>query len=125
MRPPELPAVWRERAVALERYAPAVANAIRDLAAELEAALREAELGTLTLTAAARLSGYSREHLSRLLRDGKVPNAGRPNAPRVRLGDLPRKAGHLPPERVPTDIPGTSKRQIVRSIVDAQRRSTR
>ncbi len=125
MRPPELPAVWRERAVALERYAPAVANAIRDLAAELEAALREAELGTLTLTAAARLSGYSREHLSRLLRDGKVPNAGRPNAPRVRVGDLPRKAGHLPPERIPTDIPGASKRQIVRSIVDLGKRSSR
>lgn len=125
MRPRELAAAWRDRAATLDRYAPTVANAIRDLAEELEAALREGAAQTLTLTAAADLSGYSREHLSRLVRDGKIPNAGRPNAPRVRLGDLPRKAGHLPPERVPTDIPGASKGQIVRSIVDAQRRSTR
>ena len=125
LRLAELPLAWRNRAAALERYAPAVAQAMCDLAAELETALREADLDTLTLTAAAKRSGYCREHLGRLLREGRIPNAGRPNAPRIRLGDLPRKAGYLPPERVPPNIPGTSKRQIVRSIVDAQRRSTR
>ncbi len=121
----DLPVAWKNRAAALERYAPAVAQAIRDLAAELETALQKADLDTLTLTAAAERSGYCREHLGRLLRKGRIPNAGRPNAPRIRLCDLPRKAGHLPPDRAPADIPGTSKGQIVRSIVDAQRRSTR
>ena len=58
----------------------------------------------LTLTEAARHSGYSSEHLGRLVRDGKTPNAGRPNAPRIRVHQLPCKAGHLPPERVPKTI---------------------
>ncbi len=79
----------------------------------------------LTLTEAARYSGYSREHLGRLVRDCKIPNAGRPNAPRIRLRHLPCKAGYLPPERVPEHLSDTSKGQIVRSIVDAQRRSSR
>lgn len=71
----------------------------------------------LTLTQAERLSGYSRAHLGRLIRDGKIPNAGRPNAPRVRSDDLPRKPGHLPSQQDSSQIGGTSKRQIVRSIV--------
>ena len=121
----ELPLVWRKRAAVLEPYAPTVAKAMRDLAAELETALRNGDLDTLTLTAAAQRSGYSREHPGRLVREGSIPNAGRPNAPRICLADLPRKTGYLPQERVRTDIPDTSKRQIVRSIVDAQRRSTR
>ncbi len=79
----------------------------------------------LDLAEAASRSGYSREHLGRLVREGKIPNAGRPNAPRISLRDLPRRAGHLPPERVPEQVSDASKGQIVRSIVDAQRRSSR
>jgi hypothetical protein len=70
----------------------------------------------LTLTQAARASGYTREHLSRLVRNGKIPNVGRPNAPRVRRTDLPRKPGHLPPQQTDSQIVGASKGQIVRSI---------
>jgi len=70
----------------------------------------------LTLTEAARWSGYSREHLGRLVAKGTIPNAGRPNAPRIRVADLPRKTGHLPPPQTDSQIAGTSKRQIVRSI---------
>jgi hypothetical protein len=43
----------------------------------------------LTLTAASTLSGYSTDHLSRLLRDGAIPNAGRKGSPRIRRADLP------------------------------------
>ena len=49
-----------------------------------EAALTEA----LSLTEAAERTGYSAEHLGRLVRQGRLPNAGRKNAPRVRLSDL-------------------------------------
>ena len=76
----------------------------------------------LTLTEAARCSGYSREHLGRLVRDCKIPNAGRPNAPRIRLRHLPCKAGYLPPERVPEHLSDASKRQIVRSVAGLEGR---
>ena len=45
----------------------------------------------LTLPEAARESGYSVDHLGRMIRQGKLPNAGAPNRPRIRAGDLPRR----------------------------------
>ena len=74
--------------------------------------------GPLTLGEAAAVSGYSRAHLGRLVREGKIPNAGRPNAPCIHQLDLPRKSGHLPPGRARGEVSRTSKAQIVRSIVD-------
>ncbi len=47
----------------------------------------------LTLSAAATRCGYSADHLGALVRDGKLPNYGKKNAPRVKLSELPRKAG--------------------------------
>jgi hypothetical protein len=79
----------------------------------------------LTLTEAARRSGYSREHLSRLVGLGTIPNAGRRNAPRIRAADLPRKPGHLPDQRVDNDIVGASKAAVVRSIANSQKASLR
>ncbi len=49
----------------------------------------------LTLEEAARRSGYNAGHLGRLVRQGKLPNAGRPYAPRIRAGDLPKRAKNL------------------------------
>jgi hypothetical protein len=43
----------------------------------------------LTLKQAATRSGYTVDHLARMIRQGRIPNAGRHHAPRVRLGDLP------------------------------------
>lgn len=45
----------------------------------------------LTLSAAARESGFSPDHLGRLVKRGHIPNHGRPRAPRVRLSECPRK----------------------------------
>ena len=59
--------------------------ALETCAAELEAALRQEDDTLLTLTEAARESGYSADHLGRLVRDGKIPNTGRPGAPRIAL----------------------------------------
>lgn len=42
---------------------------------------------------AARASGYSAVHLGRLVRAGAEEDFGRPNAPKIRLSDLPRKGG--------------------------------
>ena len=114
-----LPATWRTQAKALRRYGgetPAVA--LESCAAELEATLRERDETTLSLTEAARESGYSADHLGRLVRDGKIPNTGRPGAPRIARRHLPRKAPAEPPlvnELRPRQV---SNAQIVQSIIE-------
>ena len=108
---------WRTDADNLRRRgAAAQALALESCADDLERALRDRDNELLNLTEAARLSGYSSEHLGRMVRDGVIPNAGRPNAPRIRHSDLPRKVG-LPPGNKPMHIADTSRSQIARSIV--------
>jgi len=52
-------------------------------------AIRETSLDELlSLTEAAERTGYTPDHIGRLVREGKVRNAGRKNAPRVRARDL-------------------------------------
>lgn len=60
---------------------------------------REHELEALTLERAARESGYSKDHISRLITEGRLDNLGKRGAPRTRRGDLPRKP--KPAERTP------------------------
>lgn len=48
----------------------------------------------LTLDQAAKESGFTKDHLFRLLHDGKLKNVGEPRAPRIRREDLPRKPGY-------------------------------
>ena len=67
---------------------------------------------------AARRSGYSADHLGRLVRDGKIPNAGRPGAPSIARRGLPRKAS-APAEPRLAETPRRrelSNAQIVQSI---------
>ena len=87
----ELIADWRARAAQLHRYQSAAAIAFEEAASELEAAVASAEGRHLTLSEASELSGYHAETLARLIRHGRIPNAGRRGAPRIRLGDLPRR----------------------------------
>ncbi len=119
----KLPAAWRRQAKTLRRYGGnALATAIERCADELEGTIQERDETTLTLTDAARESGYTREHLGRLVRDGKIPNAGRPNAPRIARRHLPIKrqdpespfGSRLARERDRRQVSG---RGIVRSII--------
>ena len=115
---------WLKQAEALRHYGgDNLAVVLERCADELEAALLERGETTLTLTDAARESGYSREHLGRLVRDGKIPNAGRPGAPRIARRHLPRK--HRDPEspsgpRLARERSRgqLSSRGIVRSIIE-------
>ncbi len=93
---------WRARASKLRDWASAneAARAWEAAAAELEAAIRAEEHELLNLQQAADRSGYSPDHLGRLVREGRLPNSGRANAPRIRAGDLPRKPGQIRPEAV-------------------------
>ena len=115
-----LPANWRRKAKALRRYGGETPAVVLDRCAEdLESTLRERDETTLSIVEAARESGYSADHLGRLVRDGKIPNAGRPGAPRIARVHLPRKA---PAEPGPVDKPPrrrqVSNRQIVQSIIE-------
>jgi hypothetical protein len=82
---------WRAHADEIEPYAREAAAAFRRAADQLERVLNNAALEALTLEEAAVESGYSADHLGRLLREEKIPNAGRTHAPRVLRRDLPRK----------------------------------
>lgn len=77
---------------------------------------------TFKLREAARRSGYSEDHLGRLVRAGKIPNAGRPGAPRIRLSDLPIKAGALR-----NSLSGLilSNTEIARAVITQQPGGTR
>jgi excisionase family DNA binding protein len=72
------------------------ATLIDHLLADLAPATAEHHTTLLTLTQAAHVSGYSADHLGRLVRIGELTNYGRPHAPRVRTGDLPRRARRAP-----------------------------
>ena len=108
---------WKTEADTLERrYADErAARLFRLHAVELEEAIREEEAEALTLQEASAESGFSADHLGRLLRDGKLPNAGRPHAPRIRRDRLPVKAGCA----VANGEPGShlSRTAIVRSVI--------
>ena len=113
-----LPADWRGKAKALRRYGSETAALVLDLCADdLETTLAERDETTLSLVEAARESGYSRDHLGRLVRDGKIPNAGRPNAPRIARRHLPRKAPAQAPLAEEPRPRERSNAQIVQSIV--------
>lgn len=90
--PDVLPAAWRNRAAELERFAPPAAEAFRAAAQELEDALRAESDELLTLTEAAAESGYSARRLREMVAAGAIPQSGRKGAPRIRRGDLPRRA---------------------------------
>ena len=92
MTPRDLVTAWRNRARELEPYAAPVAVAFEKAADELEAALSAGADAIVPLNDAARRSGYSPDHLGRMVRDGRLTNHGTKHRPRVRLGDLPRKA---------------------------------
>ncbi len=91
------------------------------VAAELQDALEVSESKLLTLTQAAQECGYTADHLSRLVRDKKIPNHGRKNAPRIARRDLPRKPQSLPSEPPAVQIDGAERRQIAQSIVNRHR----
>ena len=91
------------------------ADLIETLVEEAQAFLADQSRETVNLQRASELGGYSAAHLGRLIRQGKIPNAGRPGAPRIALKDLPRK-------RVAQDVsaPHIDRTQIVRLAINEE-----
>ena len=89
---------WRaEAAVLRRRGAEQHAAVLESCAADLEASARERDLEALTLEQAERESGYSYSALQKMVAAGRLRNAGEPHRPRVRRGDLPKKARPMAP----------------------------
>ena len=82
---------------------------------DVEHVLQAAAAESLTLADASREGGYSERQLRRMLRTGTIQNMGRPNAPRLRRNDIPRKPGYLPPV-TPTIQIGRTPGQIARTL---------
>jgi len=80
------------------------------------AGLDAAGEAALSLVEAADESGYSADHLGRLVRAGAIPNAGRVNAPKIRRRDLPKKAGAFPGAGLST-IVSADRRRIAASVL--------
>lgn len=90
-------AQWRGHVATLTTFgATTAAQAVQRCCEELEDARREDGNVLVGLNEAARLSGYAPDSLGRMIREGKLANHGRKNAPRLRLADLPLRAGHTP-----------------------------
>lgn len=109
----ELVAKWQKEAD-LQRHRGQEAEATRTESFIVDLTAAEAGFFTevLNLREASRESGYSGDHLGRMVRDGKIPNVGRRNAPKVLRKDLPRKAPLSPI----TPVRELSREQIVRSV---------
>jgi hypothetical protein len=96
MKLADLPAKWREEAQILsDNGAESQALVKVRAATELEEALIDRDNELLTVIQAAKESGYSKDWLRKLVASGQIPNVGKPGAPRVRRGDLPRKPARL------------------------------
>ena len=90
--PADLPAQWREAANEIRVHNAGSAAAFELCAVQLEEGLKTAENDVLTLADAARESGYHADSLRHMVASGQLPNAGKRGSPRIRRGDLPRRA---------------------------------
>jgi len=107
---------WRQEAEQNERRGlKDLANFARSFADELEAYEEDWTNQLLTLDEAAAESGYHKDHLSLLISQGKIPNAGKKGAPRIRRRDLPRKPRSAPPSHASTTGP-----QLVQAALTEQ-----
>ncbi len=97
MTPSDLAARWRvEAAVLRRRGADHQGAVLESCASDLEQWAREHELEALTLEQAELESGYTYSALQKMVAAGRLLNVGEPHRPRVRRGDLPKKARSRP-----------------------------
>ena len=84
---------WEARRDELKRLKASVdaATICEEFLSDLDQVLGALGEARLTLAEAADVSGYSPNHIGRLVRSGHLRNVGRKGAPRVLLEDLPRR----------------------------------
>lgn len=120
MTPTEFFAKWQSEADMLEGAQVQGATLLRRVLADFRSIQEEMAAETLSLREAAIESGYSPDHLGRLVRTGSIPNAGRRNAPRIRRTDLPRKTSPLTARSTALKLYLATPRQIARDVVTSK-----
>jgi len=112
-------AKWSGEAETLRRLGAHVdgAKLIEAILADFQAVRRAESSEALTLDEAARESGYTPDHLGKLLRLGTIPNAGRKSAPRILRRHLPYKPSALRAEAGSPQLAGATPGQIARAVV--------
>jgi len=127
LRYAEFVAKWRAERDRFSRYGVRVdpVPLLDDLLQDAAAALASDQDELLTLTQAAAASGYSADHLARLIRTGRLPNVGVKHAPRLRRGDLPHKPGRLPTVSSQPHLLGADPRQVARAVVTSPQGGSR
>ena len=111
---------WRDHAEMFRRFGDSgAATAFESCADELEAAVSVWGDEQFTLEQAEQESGYTADALGRLIREGRIPNAGKDGTPRIRRRDLPRKPGRRNGNRQYDGV--DSMEQIVASVVNSSK----
>jgi len=92
----------------------------------LESALAAQPDETLSLVEAARVSGFTADHLGHLIKTEKIPNYGRKGAPRIKRSDLPLKQpGGRGPKPKLKSVPAVDKidvRRVAQSFTKERKR---
>jgi predicted urease superfamily metal-dependent hydrolase len=97
---------WRNQDAPMLRLRGAVeaAATTEALANELERLAEQHTKEVLTFDQAADESGYSADHIARLVAEGRLQNVGERGAPRVLRGQLPKKPPPKPASRERPDL---------------------
>ena len=115
-----LPQEFRDNAMTARRLtgSESAAHVWEEAAVEVEQRLADCLLEPLTLDAAVSESGYTRNHLLRMLRDGLLPNSGTNTDPRILRMHLPRKPGlGVDGESI---RPASSRVQAARAVIEGE-----
>ena len=125
--PDDFRAKWRTEAEAMRHRNAIVEGATlcEEMLSDFEAVVAAETEAVLNLQQAAAESGYSADYLGALVRKGEISNAGRPNAPKIRRSDLPRKASSLQEGASPVHVPIETPGQIARAVVTSDDGDTR
>jgi excisionase family DNA binding protein len=105
---------WVSRRDELKRLHATVDGAIlcEEVLADFEELLSARDQETVTLTEAAELTGYSRDHLGRLIRSGRIRNVGRKHRPLLLVRDLPARPRNIADAKGTVYDPNTDARSL-------------
>lgn len=117
----ELLAKWERRSADFRAVAAKVdaAAICQQFVADLEALAAENDDDWVSLPQAAAFSGYSKQHIRRMINGGQLRAVGERKARRVRLRDLPRKPVPVAIADTELHLLGATAEQAVRESVGA------
>lgn len=119
MRRDDLVAKWEHKGAEFDALAASVdAAAMCQLfLADLHALDADSDDDWISIPQAAAFSGYSKQHIRRLIQSGQLAAVGEGKARRVRLGTLPRKPIAVATANPELHLLGATAEQAVRESV--------